>query len=80
MLTQSSSCEKIESQNKDINKSTDHIDRGFELILSGGKKKRPKSFRLLLDKMISFFNKDINIHLDFYVDVKPKKIISGELC
>ena len=73
MLTQSNSCEKIESQNKDINKSTDHIDRGFELILSGGKKKRPKSFRLLLDKMISFFNKDINIHFDFYVDVKPKK-------
>ena len=73
MLTQSNSCEKIKSQNKDINISTDHIDRGFELILSGGKKKRPKSFRLLLDKMISFFNKDINIHLDFYVDVKPKK-------
>ena len=73
MLTQSNSCEKTKSQNNDINKSTDHIDRGFELILSGGKKKRPKSFRLLLDKMISFFNKDINIHLDFYVDVKPKK-------
>ena len=73
MLTQSNSCEKIKSQNNDINKSTDHIDRGFELILSGGKKKRPKTFRLLLDKMISFFNKDINIHLDFYVDVKPKK-------
>ena len=64
---------EIKSQNNDINKSTDHIDRGFELILSGGKKKRPKSFRLLLDKMISFFNKDINIHLDFYLDVKPKK-------
>ena len=73
MLTQSNSCEKIKSQNNDINKSTDHIDRGFELRLSGGKKKRPKSFRLLLDKMISFFNKDININLDFYVDVKPKK-------
>ena len=73
MLTQSNSCEKIKSQNNDINKSTDHIDRGFEFILSGGKKKRPKSFRLLLDKMISFFNKDINIHLDFYVDVKSKK-------
>ena len=73
MLTQSNSCEKIKSQNKDINKSTDHIDRGFELILSGGKKKKPKTFRLLLDKVISFFNKDINIHLDFYVDVKPKK-------
>ena len=73
MLTQSNSCEKTKSQNNDINKSTDHIDRGFELILSGGKRKRPKTFRLLLDKMISFFNKDINIHFDFYVDVKPKK-------
>ena len=73
MLTQSNSCEKIKSQNNDINKSTDHIDRGFELILSGGKRKRPKTFRLLLDKMISFFNKDINIHFDFYVNVKPKK-------
>ena len=73
MLTQSNSCEKIKSHNKDINKSTDHIDRGFELILSGGKKKRPKSFSLLLDKMISFFNKDINIHCAFYVDVKTKK-------
>ena len=73
MLTQLNSCEKIKSQNEVINKSTDHIDRGFELILTGGKKRNPKSFRLLLDKMISFFNKDINIHLDFYVDVKPKK-------
>ncbi len=68
MLTQSSSCEKIKSQNNDINKSTDHIDRGFELILSGGKRKRPKSFRLLLDKMI------------LLCGCKTKKIISGELC
>ena len=73
MLTQSNSCEKIKSHNEDINNSTDHIDRGFELILSGGKKKRPKSFRLYFDKMISFFTKKVNIHLDFYVDVKPKK-------
>ena len=72
-MTQSNSFEKIKSHNNDINKSTDHIDRGFELILSGGKRKRTRTFRLLLDKMISFFNKDINIHFDFYVDVKPKK-------
>ena len=73
MLTQSNISEKTKSSRDDINKSTAHIDRGFELILSGGKTKRPKTFRLLLDKMISFFNKDINIHLDFYVDVKTKK-------
>ena len=72
MLTQLNSCEKTKSQNEGINKSTDHIDRGFELILTGGKRRKPKSFRLYFDKMISFFNKKINIHLDFYVDVKPK--------
>ena len=72
MLTQLNSCEKIKSQNEGINKSTDHIDRGFELILTGGKKRKPKSFRLYFDKMISFFNKKINIHLDFYLDVKSK--------
>ena len=70
MLTQLNSCEKIKSQNEGINKSTDHIDRGFELILTGGKKRKPKSFRLYFDKMISFFQKKINIHLDFYLDVK----------
>ena len=70
MLTQLNSCEKTRSQNEDINKTTDHIDRGFELILTGGKKRKPKSFRLYFDKMISFFNKKINIHLDFYLDVK----------
>ena len=70
MLTQLSSCEKTKSQNEGINKSTDHIDRGFELILTGGKRRKPKSFRLYFDKMISFFKKKINIHLDFYLDVK----------
>ena len=70
MLTQLNSCEKIKSQNEGINKSTDHIDRGFELILTGGKKRKPKSFRLYFDKMISFFQKKINIHLDFYLDVR----------
>ena len=73
MLTQSNISKKTKSSDGDINKSTYHIDRGFELILSGGKKKRPKSFRLMLDKMISFFNKDRNVHFDFYVDVKPRK-------
>ena len=70
MLTQLNSCEKTKSQNEGINKSTDHIDRGFELILTGGKRRKPKSFRLYFDKMMSFFNKKINIHLDFYLDVK----------
>ena len=70
MLTQSNSCEKIKSQNNDINKSTHHIDRGFELILSGGKRKRPKSFSIGLNKVISLFRRKITIHFDFFIDIK----------
>ena len=70
MLTQSNTSKKIKSSNDDINKSTYHIDRGFELILSGGKKKRPKSFRIGLDKVISFFTKKITIHFDFFIDIQ----------
>ena len=70
MLTQSNISEKIKSFNNDINKSTSHIDRGFELILSGGKRKRPKSFSIGLNKVISLFRKKITIHFDFFIDIK----------
>ena len=70
MLTQSNISEKRKSSNDGINKSTSHIDRGFELILSGGKKKRPKSFSIGLNKVISLFRRKITIHLDFFIDIK----------
>ena len=69
-MTQSNISKKTESFSSDINKSTDHIDRGFELILSGGKKKRPKSFSIGLDKVISLFRKKITIHFDFFIDIQ----------
>ena len=70
MLTQSNTSKKIKSSDDDINKSTYHIDRGFELILSGGKKKRPKSFSIGLNKVISLFRRKITIHFDFFIDIK----------
>ena len=70
MLTQSNTSKKIKSSSDDINKSTYHIDRGFELILSGGKKKRPKSFSIGLNKVISLFRRKITIHFDFFIDIK----------
>ena len=39
MLIQSNSLKKTKSSDKDINKSNYHINRGFELLLTGGKKK-----------------------------------------
>ena len=38
-MIQSNSLKKTKSSNKDINKSNYHINRGFELLLTGGKKK-----------------------------------------
>ena len=70
MLIQSNITEKRKSSNDGINKSTSHIDRGFELILSGGKKKRPKSFSIGLNKVISLFRRKITVHLDFFIDIK----------
>ena len=70
MLIQSNISEKTKSYKDDINKSTSHIDRGFELILSGGKRKRPKSFSIGLNKVISLFRRKITIHFDFFIDIK----------
>ena len=42
-LKQSSSLKKIKSSDKSINKSDYNIDRGFEFILTGGKKKTKPS-------------------------------------
>ena len=39
MLIQSNSLKKTKSSDKGINKSNYHINRGFELLLTGGKKK-----------------------------------------
>ena len=70
MLTQSNISKKTKSFSNDINKSTSHIDRGFELILSGGKKKRPKSFSIVLNKVISLLKRKITIHFDFFIDIQ----------
>ena len=70
MLTQSNISEKRKSFDNDINNSTSHIDRGVEVILSGGKKKRPKSYSIGLDKVISLFRRKITIHFDFFIDIQ----------
>jgi len=70
VLTQSNTSKKIKSSDGDINKSTNHIDRGFELILSGGKRKRPKSFSIGLNKVISMFGKKITINFNFFIDIQ----------
>ncbi len=49
MLIQSNSLKKTKSSDKGINKSDYNINRGFELILTGGKKKSKPSHITLID-------------------------------
>ena len=58
-----------------LNNSNIHFDRGVELILRGGKRKQ-KTYQILLDKVFKFLNREIEIHLDFSLNVK--KISSGD--
>ena len=49
MLIQSNSLKKTKSSDKGINKSDYNINRGFELILTGGKKKSKPSHITIID-------------------------------
>jgi len=49
VLIQSNSLKKTKSSDKGINNSNHHINRGFELLLTGGKKKPKPSHITLID-------------------------------
>ena len=73
-MTQLNSSKNSKSSDS-LNNSNIHFDRGVELILRGGKRK-PKTYQILLDKVFKFLNREIEIHLDFSLNVK--KISSGD--
>jgi hypothetical protein len=54
------------------NKFSD-INRGVEVILKGGNKKQIKSFQIIFEKIICFFNRETIIYFEFYLDSKKKK-------
>ena len=75
-MTQSNSSKKIESSQDDINKTNTKVNRGVELMLRGGKnKKKKKPIHITLDKIISFFNTEIDIYFEFSLNLRKKKII-----
>jgi len=72
VLTQSNTSKNNESLKNKINKNNIPVNRGVELILSGGKKKR-KPFHILFNKIVCFFNTEIDIYFEFSLLVKRKK-------
>ena len=75
-MTQSNSSKRIKSSQDDINKTNTKVNRGVELMLRGGKnKKKKKPIHITLDKIISFFNTEIDIYFEFSLNLRKKKII-----
>ena len=67
--------EDQEDEKKDLNKDKPlEINRGVELLLRNRRKKpdKPKTFQVKFGNMVSFFNREITFHFNFYLDIKKK--------
>jgi hypothetical protein len=55
----------------DINKDI-HINRGVEFILNGGKRKQPKDFHIIFEKLVCFLRREVTIYFEFSIKVRKK--------
>jgi hypothetical protein len=56
----------------DINKNT-RINRGLDLILNGGKRKQPKTFHIILDKVACFLKREVTIYFEISLNIRKNK-------
>jgi len=63
-----------EDEKNNLNNDELQINRGVELLLRKRRRKAdpPKSFQVKFGKMISFFKREIVLHLNFYLDIRKK--------
>jgi len=63
-----------EEEESKLNKSRTEINRGVELLLRKRRTKPepPKTFQIKFGKMVSFFRREIILHLNFYLDIRKK--------
>ena len=67
--------ENQEDEKKDLNNDKPlEINRGVELLLRNRRKKpdKPKTCQVKFGNMVSFFNREITFHFNFYLDIKKK--------
>ena len=68
---------KNQGEKKDpLNKTTSnltHINRGVELLLRKRRKTTvPKTFQVRFGKFLSFFNREVELYFNFYLDFRKK--------
>ncbi len=73
MLTQLNSSENDKSSNLNINKNEDHVNRGIDFLLNGGKRKQVQPFHIIFEKMVCFLRREVTIYFEF--SIKTRKIV-----
>jgi len=48
------------------------MNRGVDFLLSGGKRKQTQPIHFVLDKMICFLKREVNIYLEFSLKLRKK--------
>ncbi len=66
--------ENLDDEKNILNKSDPHINRGVELLLRNRRKKteKPKTFQVKFGKMVTFFRREVVLHLNLYLDIRKK--------
>jgi len=72
-LKQLNSSGNAKSFDTNINNKEDHINRGVEFILTGGKKKQPKTHRIGFEKIVNFFKKEVTIRFELSLGIRKKE-------
>ena len=72
-MTQLNSSENDKSSNLNINKNEDHVNRGIDFLLNGGKRKQVQPFHIIFEKMVCFLRREVTIYFEF--SIKTKKIV-----
>ena len=66
--------ENQEGEKRNLNKDKPEMNRGVELLLRNRRKKpeKPKTFQVKFGKLVSFWNREIVFHINFYLDIRKK--------
>ena len=62
-----------EEEKRNLNKDKPEMNRGVELLLRNRRRtEKPKTFQVKFGKLVSFWNREIVFHINFYLDIRKK--------
>ena len=64
------------SLNPDINKTEDHVNRGVDFLLNGGKRKQVQPFHIIFEKMVCFLKREVIIYFEISVKMRKRQVVS----